>query len=207
MTQAEPEVRDIAIVGGGPVGLALACQLLLATDWRITLIDAATPARAARDPRAIALSHGSRQLLEQIGAWPVAGTAIEHIHVSQRGHLGHVKLHHEDYGVPALGYVVRYGELCNVLERALGRAVQRAGAERLHGLAGEDDLAVGRLGVGVERRRKRRGGNVEAGDLGGRLSGREHDERGGRGGSQQSGAELRDHSSPPGFFHDGHNRL
>jgi 2-octaprenyl-6-methoxyphenol hydroxylase len=131
MTQAEPEVRDIAIVGGGPVGLALACQLLLATDWRITLVDAATPARAARDPRAIALSHGSRQLLEQIGAWPVAGTAIEHIHVSQRGHLGHVKLHHEDYGVPALGYVVRYGELCNVLERALGRAAQQAGESRL----------------------------------------------------------------------------
>ncbi|CAG9163772.1 UbiH/UbiF/VisC/COQ6 family ubiquinone biosynthesis hydroxylase [Cupriavidus pinatubonensis] len=131
MTQAEPEVRDIAIVGGGPVGLALACQLLLATDWRITLIDAATPARAARDPRAIALSHGSRQLLEQIGAWPVAGTAIEHIHVSQRGRLGHVKLHHEDYGVPALGYVVRYGELCNVLERALGRATHQAGESRL----------------------------------------------------------------------------
>lgn len=145
MTQAEPEVRDIAIVGGGPVGLALACQLLLATDWRITLIDAATPARAARDPRAIALSHGSRQLLEQIGAWPVAGTAIEHIHVSQRGHLGHVKLHHEDYGVPALGYVVRYGELCNALERALGRAVQRAGADACCAYSRPASTSCGRI--------------------------------------------------------------
>lgn len=90
------------------------------------LIDAATPARAARDPRAIALSHGSRQLLEQIGAWPMPVQPIEHIHVSQRGRFGHVKLHHDDYGVPALGYVVRYGDLCQTLERALARAADAA---------------------------------------------------------------------------------
>jgi len=125
-TRPSPEPRDIAIVGGGPVGLALACQLLRTTSWRVTLIDAATPARAARDPRAIALSHGSRQLLEQIGAWPVPGSPIEHIHVSQRNHFGHVKLHHDEYGVPALGYVVRYGDLCAVLERALAQAAQAA---------------------------------------------------------------------------------
>ncbi|WP_432260347.1 UbiH/UbiF/VisC/COQ6 family ubiquinone biosynthesis hydroxylase [Cupriavidus sp. TMH.W2] len=124
-------LRDIAIVGGGPVGLALACQLLRTTGGRLTLVDAATPARAARDPRAIALSHGSRQLLEQIGAWPVPGSPIEHIHVSQRGRFGHVRLHHDDYDVPALGYVVRYGELCNVLERALAHAAQGAGDDRL----------------------------------------------------------------------------
>ncbi len=124
--EAASEPRDIAIVGGGPVGLALAGQLLRTTPWRITLIDAATPARAARDPRAIALSHGSRQLLEQIGAWPVPAQAIEHIHVSQRGRFGHVKLHHDDYGVPALGYVVRYGDLCQTLERALARAADAA---------------------------------------------------------------------------------
>jgi len=120
------EPHDIAIVGGGPVGLALAAQLLRTTPWRITLIDAATPARAARDPRAIALSHGSRQLLEQIGAWPMPAQPIEHIHVSQRGRFGHVKLHHDDYGVPALGYVVKYGDLCQTLERALARAAEAA---------------------------------------------------------------------------------
>ncbi|AZG12524.1 UbiH/UbiF/VisC/COQ6 family ubiquinone biosynthesis hydroxylase [Cupriavidus pauculus] len=120
------EPHDVAIVGGGPVGLALACQLLRTTPWRIVLIDAATPARAARDPRAIALSHGSRQLLEQIGAWPVPAQPIEHIHVSQRGRFGHVKLHHDDYGVPALGHVVKYGDLCLALERALARAADAA---------------------------------------------------------------------------------
>ncbi|SDC45247.1 2-octaprenyl-6-methoxyphenol hydroxylase [Cupriavidus sp. YR651] len=127
MTQPDStEPRDIAIVGGGPVGLALASQLLRTTPWRITLIDAATPARAARDPRAIALSHGSRQLLEQIGAWPMPMQPIGHIHVSQRGRFGHVKLHHDDYCVPALGYVVKYGDLCQTLERALARAAEAA---------------------------------------------------------------------------------
>ena len=122
VSDAATEPRDIAIVGGGPVGLAL----LRTTPLRITLIDAATPARAARDPRAIALSYGSRQLLEQIGAWPMPVQPIEHIHVSQRGRFGHVKLHHDDYGVPALGYVVRYGDLCQTLERALARAADAA---------------------------------------------------------------------------------
>ncbi|MCY1359282.1 2-octaprenyl-6-methoxyphenol hydroxylase [compost metagenome] len=70
-------------------------------------------------------------MLEQIGAWPVPGSPIEHIHVSQRGRFGHVRLHHDDYGVPALGYVVRYGELCDVLERALARAAQACAADRL----------------------------------------------------------------------------
>lgn len=141
------DVRDIAIVGGGPVGLALACQLLRTTDWTVTLVDAATPARAARDPRAIALSYGSRQLLEQVGAWPVPGSPIEHIHVSQRNHFGHVKLHHDDYGVPALGYVVRYGDLCAVLERALAQAdraepgrLRRAFETRIASTAQEGDL-------------------------------------------------------------------
>lgn len=122
---------DVAIAGGGPVGLALACQLLRSTDLRVTLIDAATPARAAHDPRALALSHGSRELLDALGAWPAQVTPIEHIHVSQQGRFGHVALHREDYGVPALGYVVRYGDLCQALERALEQARTAAGAPRL----------------------------------------------------------------------------
>jgi 2-octaprenyl-6-methoxyphenol hydroxylase len=149
MPAAQPDFRglvDIAIVGGGPVGLALACQLLRTTRWQVALIDAATPARAARDPRAIALSHGSRQLLEQIGAWPVPGSPIEHIHVSQRGRFGHVRLHHDDYGVPALGYVVRYGDLCNMLERALAQAAQAAQAADEGRLQRVFETRVGRIG-------------------------------------------------------------
>jgi 2-octaprenyl-6-methoxyphenol hydroxylase len=141
MTTAGTEPFDIAIVGAGPVGLALACHLLRTSPWRLALIDAATPARAAADPRAIALSHGSRQLLEQIGAWPRAVTPIEHIHVSQRGRFGHVTLHHDDYDVPALGYVVRYGELCGALEHALAQASEG----RTHRLVRAFDTRIGNV--------------------------------------------------------------
>ncbi|MBY4898912.1 UbiH/UbiF/VisC/COQ6 family ubiquinone biosynthesis hydroxylase [Cupriavidus sp. AU9028] len=150
---------DVAIIGGGPVGLALATRLLLATPWRVALIDAATPARALRDPRSIALSHGSRELLAQIGAWPGAVTPIETIHVSQRGSFGHVKLRHEDYGIPALGYVVRYGDLCASIEQALARAassgrlvrVQETRIDKVEQPAGNEAAGMVRLhGTGAD---------------------------------------------------------
>lgn len=115
---------DIAICGAGPVGLALALLLVKRgmNAARIALIDAKTLDQVSKDPRAIALSYGSRQILEQVGAWPIAGDAIRQIHVSRRGHFGRALLDCEEYGVPALGYVVRYGELVTVLAAAARRA-------------------------------------------------------------------------------------
>lgn len=169
------DLTDIAIVGAGPVGLALACLLLRRSPWRLTLIDAATPARAARDPRAIALSHGSRELLEQIGAWPRAVTPIEHIHVSQRGRFGHIRLHSDDYDVPALGYVVRYGDLCEALERALGQAAQATdGADGMR-LARAYDTRIDHL----DQQSRETGADTAQAASGGlvRLSGHRHDKQ------------------------------
>jgi 2-octaprenyl-6-methoxyphenol hydroxylase len=81
---------DIAICGAGPVGLSMAALLVkrgVAAD-RIALIDAKTVEQARQDPRSLALSYGSRQILQEIGAWPVAATAIHQIHVSRRAHFG-----------------------------------------------------------------------------------------------------------------------
>ncbi|XPJ78960.1 FAD-dependent monooxygenase [Klebsiella pneumoniae] len=115
---------DIAICGGGPVGLALA--LLLAKRGvpasRIAVIDAKPVAQAAQDPRSLALSFGSRQILEQIGAWPLAASEIHQIHVSRRGHFGRTLITREEHGVPALGYVTRYGTLVTALAKELQRA-------------------------------------------------------------------------------------
>ncbi|RJF99517.1 UbiH/UbiF/VisC/COQ6 family ubiquinone biosynthesis hydroxylase [Noviherbaspirillum saxi] len=108
---------DIAICGAGPVGLALA--LLLAQRGMaaagIALIDAKTPEQAAQDPRSIALSYGSRQVLEQIGSWPIAADEIHDIHVSRRGHFGRTLIQRDEYRLPALGYVARYGALVSAL--------------------------------------------------------------------------------------------
>lgn len=121
---------DIAICGAGPIGLALAAMLLQrgTPAARIALIDAKTAEQASRDPRSIALSWGSRQLLEQLGAWPAAATAIEQIHVSRRGHFGRTLIDRKEYGLPALGYVLRYGAIVSALQTRIdhsGIAVMR----------------------------------------------------------------------------------
>jgi choline dehydrogenase-like flavoprotein len=91
---------DVAIVGAGPVGAALAA--LLAPDGhRVAVIEA----RAGRsgDARTLALSQSSRDLLEACGAWPEAvATPITEIHVSQKG--VERTLLSPRAGLPALGY-------------------------------------------------------------------------------------------------------
>jgi 2-octaprenyl-6-methoxyphenol hydroxylase len=114
---------DLAIVGAGPVGLALAGWLARRSatqHWSIALVDAREPAASANDPRAIALSHGSRVLLDSL-AWPADTTPIEHIHVSQRGHFGRTVIDRDEHDLAALGYVVRYGSLVGALADAVRR--------------------------------------------------------------------------------------
>ena len=79
---------DILIVGAGPVGMTLHCALA-AGGLKSRLIDRRPQAALQADPRALALSHGARELLEQLGGWPTrAATPIETIHVSQKGGFG-----------------------------------------------------------------------------------------------------------------------
>jgi 2-octaprenyl-6-methoxyphenol hydroxylase len=115
---------DVAICGAGPVGMALAALLARRgmAPGRIGLIDAKTLAAAAGDPRSIALSYGSRLLLEEIKAWPVPATAIHAIHISRRGHFGRSVIERSEHDVPALGYVTRYGELVTALAGACEHA-------------------------------------------------------------------------------------
>jgi len=112
---------DIAVCGAGPIGLALAA--LLAKQGvpaaRIALIDAKSVEQSARDPRSIALSYGSRQILESLHAWPAAATPIHQIHVSRRGHFGRTLIDRNEYALPALGYVTRYGALVSALASSL----------------------------------------------------------------------------------------
>ena len=118
-------MMDVAICGAGPVGMALAALLARRgmDPARIGLIDARALGVAMTDPRSIALSYGSRMLLEEIGAWPVPATAIDEIHISRRGHFGRSLIDRREHDLPALGYVTRYGELV----KALADACERAG--------------------------------------------------------------------------------
>jgi 2-octaprenyl-6-methoxyphenol hydroxylase len=115
---------QVAVIGAGPVGMALAALLARrgVAPARIALIDARSLGQALTDPRSIALSYGSRLLLEEAGAWPLAATPIHQVHISRRGRFGRSMLDRAEHDVPALGYVTRYGELVSKLSGACERA-------------------------------------------------------------------------------------
>ena len=119
MTETAFQDTDVLILGAGPVGLTLHLALA-ARGIRSRLLERRPLAALQADPRVLALSHGARQLLEQIGSWPErAATAIENIHISQRAGFGRTVLDRAEYGLPALGYVVRYRDLTAALCRRL----------------------------------------------------------------------------------------
>jgi 2-octaprenyl-6-methoxyphenol hydroxylase len=121
---------DIAVVGGGPVGAALAIALK-DSGLKVALLEAKAEF-AARDPRALALSQGTRLILERLGVWDdlaPSATAIETIHVSQRGGIGRALLEAGKLAVPALGYTAEYGDLY----RALAAGLPRSGAAMIAG--------------------------------------------------------------------------
>lgn len=109
------ESTDIVIAGGGPVGFALARALSRAGVPSRIVSAAGSPGE-----RPIALSHASRLLLERLGAWRgLTATPIDSIHVSQRGGFGRTLIRHDDYGLPALGYVAAYSDLAPALADSL----------------------------------------------------------------------------------------
>lgn len=118
---------DILIVGGGLVGGSLALALSH-SSLRIGLVEAQTDAERQASPaglRALALSRGTAQSLEQLGVWEAVASAampIRHIHVSDRGHFGKTRLHASEADVDALGHVV----VARVLENAIQERVATA---------------------------------------------------------------------------------
>jgi 2-octaprenyl-6-methoxyphenol hydroxylase len=69
-------VFDIAVVGSGPVGLALALALQREAHVPVRVALIAPPAPAGERLRTVALSPGSRALLERLGVWgALAGDA------------------------------------------------------------------------------------------------------------------------------------
>ena len=116
------EVADVVIAGGGPVGAALALALC-DSGLDVLLLEARENGQRSRDSRPLALSYGSRLILERLGVWDALApaTAIERIHVSQQGGFGRVMLSAAEARLPALGYVVDYAQLHAGLESAVRR--------------------------------------------------------------------------------------
>jgi 2-octaprenyl-6-methoxyphenol hydroxylase len=155
----------LAVIGAGPVGLALALQAArVLPHAQVTLFDArALDGDVAADARTLALSLGSVQLLQRLGAWPDAPDAaadITEVHVSQQAPLvaeglsellgaPEVWLRAAELQLPRLGAVLRYGTLVTSLQAAWLRAAQAA-PERLRTRFGTPVQALKPLPGAVE---------------------------------------------------------
>ncbi len=133
-------MKPVLIVGAGPVGAV--CALALQQQGIAAQVLEAQPEDARVDTRTLALSHGSRLILERLGVWAQLddATPITRIHISQRGALGVARLSAEEVNVPALGYVLPYASLTAALKRALADA----------GIAVDYGVAVTRIESGSE---------------------------------------------------------
>ncbi len=115
---------DVIIIGGGMVGGCLGLALSQ-SSLRVAIVEAREFSEKQSDSagkRAIALSWGSRCVLEQLGIWqPIndAAMAIKHIHVSDKGHFGKTRLSAESQHVDALGYVVEAAKIEAVVADSL----------------------------------------------------------------------------------------
>ncbi len=136
-----PTTRRVAIVGAGPVGLALALLLAERTpDVQVSLFDARPLEKDIRgDARTLALALGSVQLLQRLNAWEAeAAQPITTVHVSQQpptvtlpaglpiigGQDASVTMRAADLAVPMLGAVLPYGALVPPLQSAWQKAVE-----------------------------------------------------------------------------------
>ena len=135
---------DIAIVGGGMVGLCLAAGLARA-GVSVCLVERAplsALAAAAYDGRGSAIAAGSQRILDGLGLWDaLAGDAepIREIRVADGASPLHLHYDHADLDEGFLGWIVENA----VIRQALAAAVADSGAA-IHDGATVTDAVYGR---------------------------------------------------------------
>jgi len=139
---------DVVIAGAGLVGAALGIGLAQAGLQVVVCERGAAPTGLASDPRGLALNLRSTEILQTLGVWEgIAAQAcpVRHIHVTQQGHFGALRLSHADLDLPELGHVCPADRLQQViLERLIAspkvRILWNTGIEASH--VNEDLLQV-----------------------------------------------------------------
>ncbi len=137
----------ILIIGAGPVGLVTAIALKRCGHQPI-VIDARQRGAGSEDPRALALSHGSRLILERLDLWRrISATPVRNIEVSQDGGFGRTHIAATDHAIDALGHVARAGSLATcLLDAALAIGVEIRFGSELRSITPEGDGFVATTG-------------------------------------------------------------
>ena len=143
---------DIVIIGGGPVGAALALALR-GSRLKVCVLEARPANTGSQDARALALSYGSRLLLARLGVWDALHdvSPIRTIHISQMQSFGRTELHAAELNVPELGYVLPYTSLQDTLTNALRsgdvESVYGASVTQLQGIAESATISYQQDGI------------------------------------------------------------
>lgn len=121
---------DIVIAGGGVTGLAFAALITKFSTLRVVIVEAKEQLSSndmgdqGFDARSVALSAYSCEILTSMGIdINEIGCPIQHIHVSDKGHLGQCTLTAEDYAIDKLGSVVELNRLQTKLTEKLSDQV------------------------------------------------------------------------------------
>lgn len=107
---------DIVISGAGAAGCLAAFGIANCTEHSVLLLEAQTQTNARPagfDARVLALGDESLKILQKLGLnlELIEHANIESIHVSDRGHMGQVRLHANEQQLSALGKVVALDSL------------------------------------------------------------------------------------------------
>ena len=113
-------MTDIAIIGGGLVGLSAALALQK-PNLSITVLESSSLQQqdsSGLNARSIALSHASIQIFKALGLSQEIkkqASPIKTIHISSRGKWGVTRLQASDYDLDAMGYVIESQKLAAIL--------------------------------------------------------------------------------------------
>lgn len=141
-TEVEKAEYDVAIIGGGMVGIPLALGLserglrtVLVERFRLKDVSE-TVLKNSFDLRSTAISLGSVELLDALGLWDVDrlhACPIKQVHVSEQGRMGTTSINCSDLDVDALGYVVPNMAMGGLLyERLMQSEVKVLDQTQLH---------------------------------------------------------------------------
>lgn len=119
--EPQPLQVDVAIVGGGIVGLTLAAALRH-SPLRVAVIEAQTLEQAASQQRAYAFSLASAEIFKRLGLWDAIAPHITHfqkVRLQDSNYPQAVEFSPQDLGSEAVYYGAEHTVLMEVLQRCL----------------------------------------------------------------------------------------
>ena len=139
---------DIAIAGGGPVGLTLALALAR-RGFEVVVSDAAPLAgQGTADTRAYFIAYGCWRIFRALGLeLPLLRDAEPVTQVEAEGRVGGISFIAEDCSEPVLGYMVEAGALAAALHAAIAdeKSVSLLSHARIESVTFNDPCAVLKL--------------------------------------------------------------